>query len=298
MRIFDCTNYFNEDLMYGLRLEILDKYVDKFVVAESKYSHSGEPKKLHFDINKYPKFKNKIHYIVLEEEPSDLIKLTKLSYDQAQGIKRVNSLKRIKQQYNILKNGIQDADDNDLIILSDCDEIPNLENLKNIKSEKIMIFKQLLFYYKFDLYHNSMTWYGSKGCLKKNLLTFNWLRNIKNKQYKPWRLDTIFSKNKYTSVNIIENGGWHFTNIKSPEDIVMKLSNYGEHNEFEMSDIDINKMTKLVRDKKVYFNHTADKLDVNKYDYGHQLVKINKELLPNFLVNNYSKFKEWFEYKL
>jgi len=284
--------------MYGLRLEILDKYVDKFVVAESKYSHSGEPKKLHFDINKYPKFKNKIHYIVLEEEPSDLIKLTKLSYDQAQGIKRVNSLKRIKQQYNILKNGIQDADDNDLIILSDCDEIPNLENLKNIKSEKIMIFKQLLFYYKFDLHHNSMTWYGSKGCLKKNLLTFNWLRNIKNKQYKPWRLDTIFSKNKYTSVNIIENGGWHFTNIKSPEDIVMKLSNYGEHNEFEMSDIDINKMTKLVRDKKVYFNHTADKLDVNKYDYGHQLVKINKEQLPNFLVNNYSKFKEWFEYEL
>tara|TARA_B110000967_G_C18792831_1_gene514205 strand:+ start:131 stop:985 length:855 start_codon:yes stop_codon:yes gene_type:complete len=284
--------------MYGLRLEILDKYVDKFVVAESKYSHSGEPKKLHFDINKYPKFKNKIHYIVLEEEPSDLIKLTKLSYDQAQGIKRVNSLKRIKQQYNILKNGIQDADDNDLIILSDCDEIPNLENLKNMKSEKIMIFKQLLFYYKFDLHHNSMTWYGSKGCLKKNLLTFNWLRNIKNKQYKPWRLDTIFSKNKYTSVNIIENGGWHFTNIKSPEDIVMKLSNYGEHNEFEMSDIDINKMTKLVRDKKVYFNHTADKLDVNKYDYGHQLVKINKEQLPNFLVNNYSKFKEWFEYEL
>ncbi len=298
MRIFDCTNYFNEDLMYGLRLEILDKYVDKFVVAESKHSHSGEPKKLHFDINKYPKFKNKIHYIVLEEEPSDLIKLNELSYDQAQGMKRVNSLKRIKQQYNILKNGIQDADDNDLIILSDCDEIPNLENLKNMKLEKITIFKQLLFYYKFDLYHNSMTWYGSKGCLKKNLLTFNWLRNIKNKQYKPWRLDTIFSKNKYTSVNIIENGGWHFTNIKSPEDIVMKLSNYGEHNEFEMSDIDINKMTKLVRDKKVYFNHTADKLDVNKYDYGHQLVKINKELLPNFLVNNYSKFKEWFEYKL
>ena len=298
MRIFDCTNYFNEDLMYGLRLEILDKYVDKFVVAESKHSHSGEPKKLHFDINKYPKFKNKIHYIVLEEEPSDLIKLNELSYDQAQGMKRVNSLKRIKQQYNILKNGIQDADDNDLIILSDCDEIPNLENVKNMKLEKITIFKQLLFYYKFDLYHNSMTWYGSKGCLKKNLLTFNWLRNIKNKQYKPWRLDTIFSKNKYTSVNIIENGGWHFTNIKSPEDIVMKLSNYGEHNEFEMSDIDINKMTKLVRDKKVYFNHTADKLDVNKYDYGHQLVKINKELLPNFLVNNYSKFKEWFEYKL
>ena len=298
MKIFDCTNYFNEDLMYGLRLEILDKYVDKFVVAESMYTHSGQPKKLHFDINRYQKFKHKIHYIVVEDEPSELIKLDGLTYNQVQAMKRVNSLKRIKQQYDVLVNGIVDANDDDLIILSDCDEIPNLKNIKDAKLKKIMIFKQLLFYYKFDLHHNAMTWYGSKGCLKKDLLTFNWLRNIKNKKYKPWRLDTFFSKNKYTSVNILENGGWHFTNIKSPKDIVMKLSNFGEHNEFEMSDIDTAIMTKLVNDKKVYFNHTADKNGMNKYDYGHQLVKIDKEQLPNFLVNNYSKFKEWFEYDL
>ena len=298
MKIFDCTNYFNEDLMYGLRLEILDKYVDKFVVAESKYSHSGEPKKLHFDINRYSKFKNKIQYIVVDEEPDDLVDLNSLSYDQAQGMKRNNSLKRIKQQYDILREGIHDADDNDLIILSDCDEIPNLENLESLKSEKIIIFKQLLFYYKFDLYHDKMIWHGSKGCLKKNLLTFNWLRNIKNKKYKAWRIDTLFSKNKYTNVKIIKSGGWHFTNIKSPEDIFMKLSNYGEHNEFEMSDIDLDKMSKLVKEKKVYFNHTADKTDSNKYSYGYELVKINKDLLPKFLVDNYSIFKDWFEYKL
>ena len=170
MKIFDCTNYFNEDLMYGLRLEILDKYVDKFVVAESRYSHSGEPKKLHFDINKYSKFKNKIQYIVVDEEPNDLVDLNGLSYDQAQGMKRNNSLKRIKQQYDILKEGIFDAGDNDLIMLSDCDEIPNLESLKGLKLEKIIIFKQLLFYYKFDLYHDKMIWHGSKGCLKKKFI--------------------------------------------------------------------------------------------------------------------------------
>ena len=143
-----------------------------------------------------------------------------------------------------------------------------------------------------------MVWHGSKACLKKDLLTFNWLRNIKNKRYNSWRLDTLFSKNRYTSVKIIDNGGWHFTNIKSPKDIVMKLSNFGEHNEFELSGIDTVKMSKLINDKKVYFNHTADKTNMNKYDYGHQLVKINKEQLPDYLVNNYSKFKEWFEYDL
>jgi beta-1,4-mannosyl-glycoprotein beta-1,4-N-acetylglucosaminyltransferase len=298
MKIFDCTNYFNEDIIYGLRLEILDKYVDKFIVAESLYSHSGQRKKLNFDINKYPKFKSKIHYIVVENEPQDLIKLDGLPYDHAQGMKRMNSLKRIRQQYDVLREGIKDAQNDDLIILSDCDEIPNLENLNKVNSKQIIIFKQLLFYYKFDLYHNAMTWHGSKGCLKKDLLTFNWLRNIKNKTYNFWRIDTFFSKNKYMNVKIIENGGWHFTNIKSPEDIHMKLSNYGEHNEFEMSDIDLAKMSKLVKEKKVYFNHNADKSNPNKYSYGHELVKINKNLLPKFLVDNYLKFKDWFEYKL
>ena len=298
MKIFDCTNYFNEDLIYGLRLEILDKYVDKFIVAESLYSHSGQRKKLNFDINKYPKFKSKIHYIVVENEPQDLIKLDGLPYDHAQGMKRMNSLKRIRQQYDVLREGIKDAQNDDLIILSDCDEIPNLENLNKVNSKQIIIFKQLLFYYKFDLHHNAMTWYGSKGCLKKDLLTFNWLRNIKNKKYNFWRIDTFFSKNKYMNVKIIENGGWHFTNIKSPEDIHMKLSNYGEHNEFEMSDIDLAKMSKLVKEKKVYFNHNLDKSNPNKYSYGHELVKINKNLLPKFLVDNYLKFKDWFEYKL
>ena len=298
MKIFDCTNYFNEDLIYGLRLEILDKYVDKFIVAESLYSHSGQRKKLNFDINKYPKFKSKIHYIVVENEPQDIIKLDGLPYDHAQGMKRMNSLKRIRQQYDVLREGIKDAQNDDLIILSDCDEIPNLENLNKVNSKQIIIFKQLLFYYKFDLHHNAMTWYGSKGCLKKDLLTFNWLRNIKNKKYNFWRIDTFFSKNKYMNVKIIENGGWHFTNIKSPEDIHMKLSNYGEHNEFEMSDIDLAKMSKLVKEKKVYFNHNLDKSNPNKYSYGHELVKINKNLLPKFLVDNYLKFKDWFEYKL
>ena len=298
MKIFDCTNYFNEDVIYGLRLEILDKYVDKFIVAESLYSHSGQRKKLNFDINKYPKFKSKIHYIVVENEPQDLIKLDGLPYEHAQGMKRMNSLKRIRQQYDVLREGIKDAKNDDLIILSDCDEIPNLENLNKVNSKQIIIFKQLLFYYKFDLHHNAMTWYGSKGCLKKDLLTFNWLRNIKNKTYNFWRIDTFFSKNKYMNVKIIENGGWHFTNIKSPEDIYMKLSNYGEHNEFEMSDIDLAKMSKLVKEKKVYFNHNLDKSNPNKYSYGHELVKINKNLLPKFLVDNYLKFKDWFEYKL
>ena len=73
MRIFDCTTYFNEDLMLEVRFNILNKYVDKFVVVESRYSHSGEKKKLNFDIDRFPEFRKKIIYKIVDEEPKDII---------------------------------------------------------------------------------------------------------------------------------------------------------------------------------------------------------------------------------
>ena len=73
MKIFDCTTFFDENLMLEIRFNILNKHVDKFVIAEAKYSHSGEKKKLNFNYNKFPEFKKKIIYLVVEDEPDDLI---------------------------------------------------------------------------------------------------------------------------------------------------------------------------------------------------------------------------------
>ena len=67
MKIFDCTTFYNEKMMMDVRFNILNEYVSKFIIVESLYSHSGEKKKLNFDINDYPKFKEKIKYIVIEE---------------------------------------------------------------------------------------------------------------------------------------------------------------------------------------------------------------------------------------
>ena len=127
MKIFDCTTFYNEKMMMDVRFNILNEYVSKFIVVESLYSHSGKKKKLNFDINDYPKFKEKIRYIVIEKEPEGILqdedKNKHLPY------KRLNSIKRIEQSYNYMSNGIEDANDEDLIILSDNDEIPNLQNL-------------------------------------------------------------------------------------------------------------------------------------------------------------------------
>ena len=79
MKIYDCTTYYSEDMMLDLRFNILNEYVHKFVVVESTFSHSGNKKKLNFDINKFPKFKDKIIYKVIDYEPSDLYNITSKS---------------------------------------------------------------------------------------------------------------------------------------------------------------------------------------------------------------------------
>ena len=216
MKIIDCTTYYSEDLMLDIRFNILNENVHKFIVTESKFSHSGKEKKLNFNINNFPKFKDKIKYLVIENEPIGINK-----DDNSSSVKRMNSLLRINQSYNFMMNAIKDFSDDDLICLSDNDEIPNLNSNSFKNSNKdIYIFQQLFFYYKFNLFYDLMPWYGTKACKKKKLISLSWLRNLKNKKYPFWRFDTYFSKTKQTNLKIIENGGWHFTNIKSAKDII------------------------------------------------------------------------------
>ena len=69
MKLYDCCMYFDEDMMLDMRLNILNKYVYKFVIAEATRDHSGKEKKLNFDPNKFSKFKDKIEYLVIEDLP-------------------------------------------------------------------------------------------------------------------------------------------------------------------------------------------------------------------------------------
>ena len=292
MKIFDCTTFYSEDLMLDVRFNILDPYVHKFIVVESIYSHSGRKKSLNFDINKFQKFKDKIIYLSIEEEPEGIIKSDNIS----SGTKRMNSIKRIEQSYNFMMNGIYEANDDDLICISDNDEIPNFDSnfFKNSFND-ILIFEQLFFYYKFNLYYDLMPWYGTKACKKKKLKSFAWLRNLKNKKYPIWRFDTFFSDLKQINLQIVKNGGWHFTNVKTPEEIFEKLSNFGHHNEFEESGISINDIKKSISEKTVNYDHTADLKKNNKYDGRYKLKIIDDKFLPSYLVNNKKNYEKWFE---
>jgi beta-1,4-mannosyl-glycoprotein beta-1,4-N-acetylglucosaminyltransferase len=296
MKIFDCTTFYNESLMLEVRFNILNKYVDKFIVVEAKYSHSGEKKKLNFDIKKFKEFKKKIIYLVSENEPNDLIYKMRnnIPYEEENDM-RLNSIKRIAHQRNKLIDGLNDADDNDYILYSDNDEIPDLKNLNFEKfKDKILIFNQELFYYKFNLFCDRIDWFGTKACTKKNLKSFSWLREIKPKKYPFFRIDTLSSETKYMNIEKINNGGWHFSQLKTPKDIEIKLLNGEQHGEYKSAKKDLRSIDDLVKRKVIDYDHKAKTSDY-KYSKEFKLQTVSLDRMPKFLRDNVNKYSEWFD---
>ena len=298
MRIFDCTTFFNENLMLEVRFNILNKYVDKFIVAEAKYSHSGEKKKLNFDIKKFPEFKKKIIYIVIDNEPENIIYQEKDNnkFEKKEDM-RMNSIKRIAYQRNKIINYLDEANEEDFIFYSDNDEIPKFENLDLEKIQnKIVIFKQKLFYYKFNLYCDRVDWFGTKGCQKKKIVSFSWLREVKAKKYPFYRFDTLFSKTKYKNVSIVDDGGWHFSQLKTPKDIEIKLLNQEHHDEYRLAKKALPSIAELIKRKSIVYDHKAKSTDY-KFSNEFKLKTLSMDDMPLFLKKNENKYSEWFDFE-
>ena len=210
MNVYDCFSYWDEDLLLDLRLNILDEHVDYFVIVEGNRTWQNNKKKLKFDIEKFSKFKNKIIYVPVEDMPDG-----------------DNPYIRENFQRNCIKRGLINASEEDLIIISDLDEIPNPESIYKFESRmKFAAFKQKHFYYKINSQsQNNPFWYGSKICIKKYLKSPQWLRGLKFKKRPFWRIDKIRLN------NIIDSGGWHFCNLKTPEELSYKYKNLCETND-------------------------------------------------------------------
>ena len=296
MRIFDCFMYFDEEIVLDTRLNYLDPYVDYFVIVESCFTHRGDRRKLKFDIKKFEKFKDKLIYKVYEEIP-DKIETVLDSDDEStkSGKYIMNALHRENGQRNFIKEGIKQADEEDLILISDVDEIPNLSkiNFENI-NQKIILFKQEMFYYKFNLKLPGIEWTGTKGCKKKHLINPQWLRNIKDRRYPFYRLDVLFSEKKFINVKIINNGGWHFSNIKTAEEIEHKLKSYLHHREFDLEPLDTEGIKKIMANKQAIYDLSVDKT-VNKIGIGNKLEKYNLDNLPEIIKLNLEKYKKWLD---
>jgi len=265
MAIYDCFQYYNEDHIVDLRLNILDQYVDYFVISESTKNHQGKDKKLNFDIKKFSKFKNKIKYLVADPN-QNLIK---------ENHKYGHSL--IEQhQRNFLINGLNRSKDNDLIIISDSDEIPDLRKIKLLnKNKKFFAFSQIAYCYKLNLFNRKETnWIGSRACLKKNFTTAHKLRQIKFKNYPFWRLDKI-------NLQTIERGGWHFSYLLDVNKISEKIKSFShsEHNIKENTD------EKNIQKKLDELKHPTN-------NYGLEKIAID-DSFPDYIIRNANNLKDW-----
>jgi beta-1,4-mannosyl-glycoprotein beta-1,4-N-acetylglucosaminyltransferase len=267
MAIYDCFQFFDEEHILDLRLNILNEHVDFFVFVESTTDHQGKKKKLNFDESKFQKFKKKIIYIVVD--------------DTAEAIKKphIGGESLVEQhQRNSLLRGLKNCHDDDLVILSDVDEIPDPEKIRLFnRNNKYAVFSQKMFNYKINLLNETENnWHGSKMCLKKNLKSPQWLRNLKFKKYPFWRFD------KVRNLQIIDNGGWHFAYLQKPENILKKIKSFA-HGEFN-------------KEKFANLNNIEDKINKEKdiFDRGISYKKIQIDnSFPEYIVDNKEKFKDW-----
>jgi|TARA_X000001036_G_scaffold425102_1_gene450937 beta-1,4-mannosyl-glycoprotein beta-1,4-N-acetylglucosaminyltransferase len=265
VKIFDCVTFFEENRLMSLRFNILNKYVDYFIVCEGKYNHQGKKKKINFNKKKYPKFKNKIKHILVDKFPETDSPWERQAF----------------QREEIL-NGLNQASDDDLILFSDPDEIPNLSNFnKNNFKKKYTIFLQNLFYYKLNIEEKNLgnNWEGTRGCLKKNLKSIDYMRQKvlkKNLKYGFWRID------KEKNIQIIKNGGWHFSYLLTPLEIQRKIKTFA-HTEYNKK-----KFTSLKNIKYCI---------KNLKDLFHRNVKYKKvridNTFPKYILENKKKLSSW-----
>ena len=288
--------YFDEDLLLDLRLNTLNKFVKKFVITEATYTHNGDKKKLNFDINKFKKFKDKINYIVVEKQPQNILELKENDSKDVKGEKLIlNGMARDYFQRESIQKGLGNVADEDLIFISDLDEIPNINGLDFSKiKDNIIIFEQKIFYYKLNLFYKDYNWYGTKATKRKNFISPQWLRNIKSRKYSKFRLDILFSKKKYSNLLFVKNGGWHFTCLKTPEELEKKLRNFAHHYEFEESGLKVSDIKKYIDEKRVIYDHKVDQ-KTYKWSGKSILKKIDNKLLPEYVNSNLSKYSEWID---
>ena len=269
MKLIDCFMYLDDDLVLDIRLNTLNKDVDHFIIAEATLDHAGNKKELNFDIKKFSKFKDKINYLIIDDLPKE-VKTFKKNWHPAHV--------RDQFQRNSLEKGYKNFNDDDLIMISDIDEIPNPKKISEFKiKNKYACFIQKNFQAKINnLNITEKNWAGTKICQKKFLKSPQWLRDIKINKKKFWN----FFKDR--NPQIISDGGWHFSFLKNNEMIQKKIKSFA-HQEFNLSNLN-----SLENIKK----RVESGIDIFDRPYKYRKINLDDQF-PDYILENKSKFKDW-----
>ena len=261
--------YFDEDLVLDLRLNVLNDFVDKFVITEATKDHTGRDKKLNFNIENFSKFKEKINYIIVDDLPMNL-----------KSFKKDWPVHHLRDQYqrNALSRGYKNCDNDDLIMISDIDEIPEPKKIREFElKNKYACFMQKNFQSKINLLNvTNKYWMGTKIIQKKHLKSPQWLRNIKTNKPTFWKFY------KPRQPQLIYDGGWHFSFLKRPEGISKKIKSYS-HSEFNKPEF---------TDEKKIEERIKNKVDIFDRDLKYEKIDLDNTF-PTYILENFVKYKDW-----
>jgi len=263
-KIYDCVTFFDNNLMFDLRYNILKNVVDFFVICESKFDHQGNEKKINF-INKKNYDSKKIKYYILETPFP----------------KNNNAWQNQELQREFLLESLKNVNPDDYIFFSDPDEIPRPELLIDFSlKKKFGIFLQRCFNYKLNLFNPyESPWEGTRVAKKKYLKSIDFMRQkikSKNLNYSFLRFD------KEKSVELFNEGGWHFNNVMDPKEISLKLKTFA-HSEFS---------DPKFSDEQIIQDKIRRQLDL--FDRGHKYFKIEiDKSFPQFIIDNKIFYQKW-----
>jgi len=246
--MIDCFPFFNELDLLEIRLNSLAPYIERFVLCESTRTFSGNTKPLYFEENKdrYKDF-NITHLI----EDGGMTKDA--------GKNKGDAWRRENYQREFLMNGLVDVDPETMILISDLDEIPNLEGYNCEEG----VFRQKLYYYYLNCFTGMNRWHGTIAVRRKNIPTLNILRDNRDKM-----------------PIAVGNGGWHFSTLGTPENIVYKIESFA-HIELNIPN---------VKDK-ISYNQTNL---IDPYHRNPRKYAIEMPSGPKWLLENKDRYKHLF----
>ena len=262
MKVYDCFTFFNELDLLEIRLQELYDVVDYFVIAESNMSHSGKPKEytLLENMSRFEQWSDKIRRIAVDDMPvTD------------------NSWVREKFQRDALSRGLTDVENDDLIIISDLDEIPRADIIEMIKEDENQyeryILQVPLFRYKF----NFLKWYqpvinNQMIVTRAHVFTNPERERDYTHAWLPPAPDVVY----------LEHAGWHFSYLGDDKNAVHKLQNFAHTEQNVPEIVDVFSIDRMI----------ADKCGPNPKDLERFEHVVLDDYFPKCVVDNQDKYKD------
>jgi beta-1,4-mannosyl-glycoprotein beta-1,4-N-acetylglucosaminyltransferase len=273
MKIYDCFIFCGENLLLKIRFDTLYDHVDKFVIVEGSKYFNGDNKPKFFDIEIFKKYEKKIEYHFIDDFPKH----------------NGNNWDFELFQRNKISLGLNDLKADDIILISDADEIPNLKNKKFFEYDS-SVFMQNMYYYKFNIHYFEglkwgNKWPGTKSCKFKYFNTAQDVREFRNKSIPKWRLDRKI--NRY----IEKDGGWHFAYLMNNKDISQKLMRF----DHEIKHLYKNKIYEKKKLIDKYLIEDRIKRLIDPYNRSEaKLKKVNiDDSYPKYILENINELKDF-----